>query len=238
MKKIVLLLVLFTSTFSLAQENYKYAIVPKKFSFFSEENEYNTSSMTKAFFEKEGFVVYYDTDEFPSELANNRCMAFYVNVLKKSNMFITKINFELKDCANKIIYTSIQGSSKEKEYQKSYNESFRIALGAMKGQLNFANTSKTIVSEVNEKTVVTPVAIDSNNNETKQKLTAVPMQNGYKLVDSVPAVIYELLATSIENVYTAKKGTITGTFLKKNTGWYFEYYQNDQLVSEKVEVKF
>ena len=89
-----------------------------------------------------------------------------------------------------------------------------------------------------EKTVVTPVAIDSNNNETKQKLTAVPMQNGYKLLDSVPAVIYELLATSIENVYTAKKGTITGTFLKKNTGWYFEYYQNDTLLSEKVEVKF
>ena len=54
-------------------------------------------------------------------------------------MFITKINFELKDCANKIIYTSIQGSSKEKEYQKSYNESFRMALSAMKGQLNFTN---------------------------------------------------------------------------------------------------
>lgn len=237
MKKIVLLFVLFTYSFSIAQENYKYVIVPKKFSFFSNENEYNTSSMTKAFFEKEGFVVFYDTDEFPSELANNRCLALYVNALKKSNMFITKINFELKDCANKIIYTSIPGSSKEKEYQKSYNESFRMALGAMKGQLNFRNTSKTIVSEANEKTVVTPVTI-VNTNETKQKLTAVPMQNGYKLVDSVPTVIYELLATSIENVFTAKKGTITGTFLKKNSGWFFEYYQNDTLLSEKVEVKF
>jgi hypothetical protein len=51
-------------------------------------------------------------------------------------------------------------------------------------------------------------------------------------------VIYELLATSIENVFTAKKGTITGTFLKKNSGWFFEYYQNDTLLSEKVEVKF
>jgi hypothetical protein len=235
MKKIVLLLVLFTFTFSVAQENYKYAIVPKKFSFFSDENEYNTSSMTKAFFEKEGFVVYYDTDEFPSELANNRCMAFYVNVLKKSNMFITKINFELKDCANKIIYTSIQGSSKEKEYQKSYNESFRMALGTMKGQLNFKKNSNTMTEK--ETVPVTPTSVESKN-VPKESLTAVPMQNGYKLVDSVPTVIYELLATSIENVFTAKKGTISGTFLKKNTGWYFEYYQNDQLVSEKVEVKF
>ena len=237
MKKIVLLLVLFTFTFSVAQENYKYAIVPKKFSFFSDENEYNTSSMTKAFFEKEGFVVYYDTDEFPSELANNRCMAFYVNVLKKSNMFITKINFELKDCANKIIYTSIQGSSREKEYQKSYNESFRMALVTMKGQLNFTNTSTGNAIIEKETVTATPIAVESKN-IPKEGLTAIAIQNGYKLVDSVPIVIYELLATSIENVFTAKKGTISGTFLKKNTGWYFEYYQNDQLVSEKVEVKF
>ena len=237
MKKIVLLLVLFTFTFSVAQENYKYAIVPKKFSFFSDENEYNTSSMTKSFFEKEGFVVYYDTDEFPSELANNRCMAFYVNVLKKSNMFLTKINFELKDCANKIIYTSIQGSSKEKEYQKSYNESFRLALVTMKGQLNFTNTSTGNAIIEKETVTATPIAVESKN-IPKEGLTAIAIQNGYKLVDSVPSVIYELLATSIENVFTAKKGTISGTFLKKNTGWYFEFYQNDQLVSEKVDVKF
>jgi hypothetical protein len=237
MKKIVLLFVLFTFTFSVAQENYKYVIVPKKFSFFSQENEFNTNLITKAFFEKEGFVVYYDTDEFPSELANNRCLALYVDALKKSNMFTTKINIEIKDCSNKIIYTSIQGSSREKEYQKAYTESFRMALGAMAGQLNFINLNKTNISEVTEKTVVTPTAIVSAN-ETKQKLTAVPIQNGYKLVDNVPTVIYEILATSIENVFNAKKGTITGTFLKKNTGWYFEYYQNDQLVSEKVEVSF
>ena len=235
MKKIVLLFVLFTYSFSMAQENYKYVIVPKKFSFFSDENEYNTSSMTKAFFEKEGFVVFYDTDEFPSELANNRCLALYVNALKKSNMFITKINFELKDCANKIIYTSIPGSSKEKEYQKSYNESFRMALGAMKGQLNFTNTSNGMIEK--ETVTTTPIAVESKN-VPKERLTAIAIQNGYKLVDSVPTVIYELLATSIENVFTAKKGTITGTFLKKNSGWFFEYYQNDTLLSEKVEVKF
>ena len=237
MKKIVLLFVLFTYSFSIAQENYKYVIVPKKFSFFSDENEYNTSSMTKAFFEKEGFVVYYDTDQFPSELANNRCLAFYVNAVKKSNMFITKINFELKDCANKIIYTSIQGSSKEKEYQKSYNESFRLALVAMKGQLNLTYTSTGNALIEKETVTATPIA-DESKNVPKERLTAIAIQNGYKLVDSVPTVIYELLATSIENVFTAKKGTISGTFLKKNTGWYFEYYQNDQLVSEKVEVKF
>jgi ferric iron reductase protein FhuF len=80
--------------------------------------------------------------------------------------------------------------------------------------------------------------IDNSKNTAKEKLVAVPIQNGYKLENSVSEVIYELLATSIENVFTAKKGSINGTFLKKNTGWFFEYYQNNQLISEKVEVKF
>ena len=237
MKKIAVFVFVLCYSFMVAQENYKYVIVPKKFSFFSEENEYNTSAMTKVFFEKEGFIVFFDTDEFPSELANNRCLALFANPLKQSNMFVTKINFELKDCANKIIYTSIQGSSKEKEYQKSYNESFRMALAAMKGQLNFTNTSTGNALIEKETVTATPIAVESKN-VSMERLTAITIQNGYKLVDSVPTVIYELLATSIENVFTAKKGSISGTFLKKNTGWYFEYYQNDKLVSEKVEVKF
>jgi hypothetical protein len=110
-----------------------------------------------------------------------------------------------------------------------------MALAAMKGQLNFTNNSNAIIEK--ETVTATPIAVESKN-DSNERLTAIAIQNGYKLVDSVPTVIYELLATSIENVFTAKKGSISGTFLKKNTGWYFEYYQNDQLVSEKVEVKF
>jgi hypothetical protein len=39
-------------------------------------------------------------------------------------------------------------------------------------------------------------------------------------------------------VYIAEKGLITGILMKKENTWYFEYYQNDQLISEKVAVKF
>jgi hypothetical protein len=136
-----------------------------------------------------------------------------------------------------VVYTRISGSSREKEYQKSYNESFRMALMAMKGQLNFTNSSQEVVSNLYNSVSVVPT-IDNSKNTAKEKLVAVPIQNGYKLENSVSEVIYELLATSIENVFTAKKGSINGTFLKKNTGWFFEYYQNNQLISEKVEVKF
>ena len=77
-----------------------------------------------------------------------------------------------------------------------------------------------------------------NEKRNETSLYAIPIQNGFKLVDAVPNVIFELLATSMENVYSAKKGNATGTFLKKNNEWYFEYYQNEMLVSEKVNVKF
>ena len=43
MKKMVLLLGLFVYSFSFAQ--YNYVIVPKKFSFFKEENKYNLNEM-------------------------------------------------------------------------------------------------------------------------------------------------------------------------------------------------
>ena len=52
MKKIALLLLLVSYTFSFAQEKYKYVIVPKKFKFFKEENKYNTSFIAKSFFER------------------------------------------------------------------------------------------------------------------------------------------------------------------------------------------
>jgi hypothetical protein len=144
MKKIFLLLVLFIYSFSFAQDNYKYVIVPKKFDFFKEENKYNLNAITKSFFENEGFTVIYDTEEFPSELAANRCSGLYLNVLEKSNMLYTKIIFEIKDCKNKTILTSKQGESRDKEYEKAYKESFRAALVSMRGHLDFKQTESEV----------------------------------------------------------------------------------------------
>ena len=135
MKKVVLLFVLFIYSFSFAQDNYKYVIVPKKFSFFKEENKYNLNVMTKSFFETEGFEVFFDTDEFPKELAENRCLALFVNAEEDSNMFSTKVSLELRDCYNKVLHTSNLGTSKEKEFKKAYTEAFRESLSSMKGLL-------------------------------------------------------------------------------------------------------
>lgn len=246
MKKFALLLLLISYSFSFAQENYKYIIVPKKFDFFKDENEYNTNFITKSFFEKEGFIVVYDTDNFPQELANNRCLALSAKAVKTSNLFVTKISIELMDCYNKVIYVSAQGASREKNFQKAYSESFRIALSSMSGKLNFK------LSEISDKIVIStpvqmksipepaPVVVEETKNvlPNSNQLFAIPTGNGYKVVNSEPKVIMMLYKTSIKEVFIAEKDYFTGVLLKKNDVWYLEWYSENQFFTEKVEVKF
>jgi len=237
MKKIALLLLLMSYTFSFAQEKYKYIIVPKKFEFFKEENKYNTSYITKSFFEKEGFQVFYDTDHFPDELAKNRCLALFADAVENNNMLNTKINIEIKDCYNKVVYTSDQGSTREKEYEKAYPIAFRLALNSLKGQMNFKNTlvkSSNIADKIVEEK---PILI-SNTIINTSELKAVVTETGYKLVDYSGHIVLYLYSTSLENIFIANKEIYKGVLLKKNNGWFFEYDFEEKVYSEKVEVKF
>ena len=236
MKKVVLLFVLFVYSFSFAQDNYKYVIVPKKFSFFKEENKFGLNELTKAFFEKEGFEVYFDTDEFPKELAENRCLAMIVSAVENNNMFVTKINIELKDCYNKTLIIGDLGTSREKEYQKAYTEAFRNALNALKGQLKIKATT---VKSTEEKEVIKSVTTEKPNAIIDvSELRAVATETGYNLVDYSGHIVLYLYSTSLENVFIANKEIYKGVLLKKVNGWFFEYDFERKVYSEKIEVKF
>src|SRR5690606_1469449 len=156
---------------------YKYVIVPSQFSFFKEKNRYNLNTLTKAFFEKEGFIVYFDTDELPFNLANNRCEVLFVEVEEEKGLLVTDIIVKLKDCQNKILYEGTKGSSRVKEHQKAYPEALRNALTSMKGKLNFKKIKNSYVSiEDNSSTSSTIKYISSPNSNT---LFAIPTQSGY-----------------------------------------------------------
>jgi len=236
MKKIFLFFLFFLYSFSFAQENYKYIIIPKKFDFFKEENKYNLNTLTKSFFEKEGFQVYFDNDEFPKELAENRCLAMYVNAIESNNVFTTKINIELKDCYNKIILISDIGISKAKEYQKAYNEAFRNALNNLKGQVKIKNSN---VSSPNKAKEVAQIPTSKSNAIIDvTQLRAVTTESGYNLVNYSENVVFVLYNTSMENVFLTYKDIYKGVLIKKINGWFFEYDFEGKVYSEKVEVKF
>lgn len=232
MKKLFLLLLLGFS-FSFAQGNYKYVVIPLKFSFFNENNKYNLNAMTKSFFEREGFEAFYDTDQFPKELAQNRCSALFVNVIENNNLFVTKINVEIKDCYNKVLLVSDLGSSREKEYQKAYVEAFRIALSSVREKLK--SIEKGLSQEERR---IENSKINNDVKVTSEKFTAVATELGYNLVDERSVVVFNLQKTSNGNIFTATKGVLSGILIKKNSGWFFEYYEGEKLISEKVDVKF
>ena len=132
-KKIIIFLILMVSNLGISQDlnTYKYAIVPSKFSFLKEKDQYRLNTLTKMFMEKYGFVTFFDTDILPVEVAEYNCNTIFVDVQNVSSLLSTKMIVVLKDCRNTILLTSVQGKSKEKEYHSAYNQALREALNSL-----------------------------------------------------------------------------------------------------------
>ena len=69
MKKALFLILFLASSFIFSQSvtDYKYAIVPSKFEFLKEKDQYRLNTLTKMFMEKYGFITYFDTDILPKD---------------------------------------------------------------------------------------------------------------------------------------------------------------------------
>ncbi|CAM3952681.1 hypothetical protein FLCU109888_10605 [Flavobacterium cucumis] len=233
MKKLVLLIVLLVNCLSFAQESYKYAIIPKKFNFFKEENKYDLNVITKSFFENQGFEVYFNSDILPDELSENRCASIYVDAFEESSLFLTKVYFEVKDCSNNVLIKSELGTSREKDYKKAFNEAFGKALNSIKSKLDFkkSDSNKDLILKSGKEVV-------SKSKELPYRLFAITTSTGYKLVNEKPETVFLLYKTSDNFVFLAIKGEIKGVFIKKNDQWLFEHYEGENLISEVVDVKF
>ena len=243
-----LLIALLTSVigFSQSVNDYKAVIVPLKYEFLKTENQYRLSTMTKANLVKAGFKAFYGNEQLPAEFAD-RCDLLYADVKRDNGFLVTKLFVEFRDCYGKVVFTSQVGKSKEKEYESAYRESLEMAfvsISALQYKYNAksANTVKTSTASVpatvqtvtTAATVSAPVADITDPN----LLYAQPTENGYQLIDKTPKVVMKLLKTSRPDSFIAIKDGIQGSLNAKDNQWFFEYYKNDQLVSEKVVVKF
>ena len=129
--KIYTLILFLVSSLTFAQaslNDYQYAILPVKFKFQKEKNQYRINSTTKAFFEQKGLKVLYDDEVLSQDLANNNCNKVYINIDENNNMFTTKLIVSVKDCQNNALLTSTEGTSRSKEYALAYNEALQMAL--------------------------------------------------------------------------------------------------------------
>ncbi|WP_293741872.1 hypothetical protein [uncultured Pedobacter sp.] len=228
--------------------NYKYIIVPEKFSFLKQVNQYGLNTLTKALFEEKGFTVYFDNTEIPQEIAADRCKALTVDLQEKNSMFVTNLTLLLKDCKGAVVIKSKEGKSREKEYNTSYNLALRDAFTTFNDfsysadQPTMLTGNLPVPANTNMETKTAPVYIDqptATKPEQKEALLyAQAIGNGYQLIDATPKIVMILLKTSVEDCYISNNGNANGIVIKKNGNWFFEYYKNNVLVSEKLSIKF
>jgi len=229
--------------FSQSVNDYKAVIVPLKYDFLKTENQYRLSTMTKANLLKAGFQAFYGNEQLPAEYSD-RCDLLYVDVKRDNGFLITKLFVEFRDCYGKVIFTSQVGKSKEKEYESAYRESLELAfvsINALQYKYNGknANTVKASVPATVQNVTATAIVSAPVADITDPNLLyAQPTENGYQLIDKTPKVVMKLLKTSRPDSFIAIKDGIQGSLNAKDNQWFFEYYKNDQLVSEKVVVKF
>lgn len=246
MKTRILLLLIFISSYGFSQSvnDYRAVVVPLKYDFMKTENQYRLATLTKFNLNKAGFEAFYVNETVTDDY--NRCDLLYVDVVKDNAFLVTKLYITFKDCYGKIVFTSATGKSKTKEYDLAYSEALNQAFVSVNA-LNYKyNGTKASVVKNNQSPVsVAPVTVTSSavvntvvNNSDPNLLYAQPTETGYQLIDKTPKVVMKLMKTSRPDSFIAIKGDIQGSLNAKDNEWYFEYYQNDKLVSEKVVVKF
>lgn len=281
---------LITSVFSQSSVNdYKYVIVPNKYDFLKENDQYQLNSLSKFLFEKYGFTALMQGSDYPQDLNRNRCLAMYADVFKDSGMFTTKLKIILNDCNDKLIYESEIGTSRDKEYKVAYTKALRNAFESLE-TLNYAYAPsdkalamtatageaaseseeikelkqqiQQLESEKNQGVVSSPgtspsgaaIAVPAaavttaavvneskapTSSETKgfnKVLYAQAIENGYQLVDSTPKVLYKVRKTNLKDVFLVEgKSAIV---FKKGDNWVVEFYENNILRQEVLNIKF
>jgi len=246
MKIKITLLLFFVCNLLFAQESlneYQYALVPSKFSFQKENNQYQLNTLSKLFMEKYGFVTYLDSDNLPKDFVDYNCNKVYVDVVSNNSFFVTKLTIQLKDCKNTVLYSSPEGISRDKEYKVAYNEALRMAFNSFDVLKTYkfqpSNKSLGIIGER------TPIqeSVSKENPKAEvsfsEPLFAKPFGNGFQLLTNntnIPQYVMTIFKTSSQDTYIASKGNVNGILIRKGIGWYFEYYKDNVLVSELISI--
>lgn len=124
-----LLLILMTISIGNAQtnlNNYKYVIVESQFHFQNEKNEYDLNRLVRFLFRKHGFRVIMEGEALPEDLRSDYCLALNSEVTARGALR-TKALIVLRNCDNEIVFTSEEGITKEKSFDRAYDLAIRNA---------------------------------------------------------------------------------------------------------------
>ena len=156
MNKVKLLILIFFVAGSAAAQNlnqYQYVRVPEKFEFLSDENQYQLNALTAFLFEKYGFNTLYEED-IPEGISP--CQILNANIENKSNLFRTRVQLNLENCTDEVVFTSKVGKSRKKDYKKSYHDAVRDAFKSVKKLKYGYSATENVDNPLQEKRGVDP----------------------------------------------------------------------------------
>lgn len=235
MKNLILIFCFLFSynSFSQVLNKYQYVIVPTKFDFLKEENEFRISTIVKNELEKLGFIAFYENN-IPKEIAFNNCEVLKVDLIKDETFLWKTMNLVFKNCQNIVIYRSEEVRSKEKEFKLAYIECVKKIFESL-NRINYKYKESDVQSSIlhqNQKSTIV------NETEINEVLTAVKTTTGFLLKDELTNTIYKLTSSGKSDIFLAQKGEKKGILYQKDKDWVFEYTNDNQLVTEMVNIKF
>lgn len=235
-KKLLILAILFISALGMAQSglnDYNMAIIPSKFSFQKEDNQYRINSTIKSFLKQKGFEVYLSNDALPEGFMDYNCNKVFVNAVEDNSMFKTAIKVEFKDCKGVVLFTTDFGETREKEYAKAYNEALLLSLKSFE-KAKYKYSGKTYYDEEAQEKLKSKDIVDVSVGTIKSEKSEMSI----KVINSITQKELVLYKTSKQDVFLCNQNGKSGVVLYKGGSWYFEFIENDKLASEKLDIKF
>ncbi len=228
MKKFLIVLIALFSITSFAQKK-QAIVISNKYEFQKQKNSYNINNVLKAILVSNHFQVYFDDEVLPVEIAQNGCDVLTGVLVDKSNMFLTKIKLQLKDCQNNVVFETAEVKSREKDIQTAYMEAIKLLSPELK-KYKATLIQKKEVAVIPSGIIEKPSEIVSG---TKSKYQFIEIANGFAIMDASSKVILQIYKTTNPNVFIADKFGVKGVFTKLGNKGIFEYYMNDKLVVEE-----
>lgn len=128
-KYVLCFFILINSTFAFSQNvnDFKYIIIPDKFTGF-EENEYRMNYHLMRFLtEKKYEILKSNSSEWPKEVKENTCLALTADVIKGKKFLKNKVDVVFTDCQGKEV-ESLEGISSEKNFAIGYPDALKNAV--------------------------------------------------------------------------------------------------------------
>lgn len=219
MTRFLLLSFTFLLTTSLFSQNtnlsdYSFVVVPEQFDFLKEKDKYQINSMTKFYFEKNGFNAYME-DSAPNA---NRCDGLYADVEELKTILGTKLQIVLKDCQENEIYRGEAGKSKYKEFDKTYQDALRKAFESVEAL------------RVNQKDVVLL-------NGTNTAIIASQTKTDSEMSTAVKPQVLNISGNMLPNSKFSKYSHGAKTFLLRKTVEGYSLYEESASAADGLLLK-